>query len=221
MRGKDLTGKTYGFITVIRDSLQRATNRQKIWECSCKGTPKNPHQEKLVYIRTDNLERGLTKSCGCYKKELHTKHGHGVPGKNSLEYGSWKSMRGRCNNPNFSHHKYWADVDIYPEWDHAEGFPAFLEYVMEHLGPRPKGKTIDRIDRTKPYEPGNIRWANPAEQARNRSTTKLTEIKVQAIKNRLQDDATVHSRKHISRVYGVHFNTINDIFFGRTWKDVG
>ena len=35
------------------------------------------------------------------------------------------------------------------------------------MGPRPLGRTIDRIDATKGYEPSNCRWATPKEQVEN------------------------------------------------------
>jgi hypothetical protein len=40
------------------------------------------------------------------------------------------------------------------------------------MGERPSGKTLDRIDRTRGYEPGNCRWATPKEQARNSNKPK-------------------------------------------------
>lgn len=39
------------------------------------------------------------------------------------------------------------------EWDDAS------KAVM-NLGPRPKGMFLDRIDRRRNYEPGNVRWAD-------------------------------------------------------------
>lgn len=42
-------------------------------------------------------------------------------------------------------------------------------WVMENLGTRPTdAHSIDRIDNERGYEPGNLRWATRAEQARNK-----------------------------------------------------
>ena len=56
----DLVGQQFGYLTVI----ERAENAGKAarWLCRCKCG-----NEKIVY--GTNLRRGLTTSCGCYRKE--------------------------------------------------------------------------------------------------------------------------------------------------------
>lgn len=54
---EDLTGKTYGRLTVI--SLQESTGK---WMCSCECG-------EISYSRKSSLQRGDTKSCGCLQRE--------------------------------------------------------------------------------------------------------------------------------------------------------
>lgn len=60
-------------------------------------------------------------------------------------------------------------VKVCEEW---REYPTFHAYVEEHLGPKPRGFSIDRIDNARGYEPGNVRWASPARQQRNKRNTR-------------------------------------------------
>ncbi len=42
------------------------------------------------------------------------------------------------------------------EWEY---FPAFRDYVDEHLGPRPAHHRLLRIDDALGFQPGNIMWS--------------------------------------------------------------
>lgn len=110
--------------------------------------------------------RGLVQSCGCYKAEAirRTKRTHGD--YNSTEYKTWAGIKQRCGNPNHvSFARYGAKgVSICDRW--KNDYQAFLD----DLGRRPEGcNSIDRINPSKGYEPGNVRWSTALEQGRNRS----------------------------------------------------
>lgn len=81
-------------------------------------------------------------------------------------------MKHRCSNPNYTgYHLYGGrGITVDPEW--ASSFVAFARDVG--LPPTPK-HTLDRIDNSKGYEKGNVRWATPEEQSHNRRTNKLIE----------------------------------------------
>jgi hypothetical protein len=48
---------------------------------------------------------------------------------------------------------------------------ASFEKFYAHIGPRPAGMTLDRIDNDGHYAPGNIRWADWHTQQTNKRTT--------------------------------------------------
>lgn len=61
-------------------------------------------------------------------------------------------------------HPQYAGVTVCEEWHQFEVF-------LSDMGERPVGKTLDRKDNDKGYDPDNCRWATSKEQAFNRSTT--------------------------------------------------
>lgn len=85
------------------------------------------------------------------------------------EYWHWKQMNGRCHNPNNSKFPTYGarGIVVHESWRGPGGFDRFLA----HIGRKPGHEyTIDRIDGTRGYEPGNVRWATVLQQARNRTS---------------------------------------------------
>lgn len=139
------------------------------WECLCDCG-------NTVFIRGSSLKYGTTTSCGCAQKDAVTKHGL----LHDPVYRSWNSIKGRCLNPkNKDYKRYGAvGIGICEEW--SESFQAFYDYI----GPRPDDKnkwSVERISNLKGYEPGNVKWALPDEQARNRGLSSKSKTGINGV----------------------------------------
>lgn len=75
-------------------------------------------------------------------------------------------MIARCyNEKHIAFHKYGAKgITVCDSWRSFDGF-------YKDMGDRPEHTTLDRIDNSKGYEPGNCRWATQDIQHKNRSVT--------------------------------------------------
>lgn len=86
--------------------------------------------------------------------------------RKSPEYQSWLNMRGRCLDPKNNRYFLYGGrgITVDPAWQHD--FAAFFS----HVGHKPTPKhSLDRHPNPDGhYEPGNVRWATPQEQRRNR-----------------------------------------------------
>ena len=163
-RGKVAVEQRFGLLTVKRFVGVTPVYRKHVWEAACDCGC-------VVVVKSQELLRGDTRSCGCLhraatisrnkaSKKYHERHADLV---------SLASAIDRCHNPRSKDfHRYGAlGIHVFEGW--RKDRQTFLDYVP----PRTEGTTLDRIDPTKGYEPGNVRWATSKEQADNRRTTKM------------------------------------------------
>lgn len=154
----NLAGQVFGDWTVLGFVPQR--HHRPWWRCRCVcGAVRD--------VNGRNLKKGVSKGCGCKINRL----GLNVT-KHSL-YGLWNALRARCRSPlNPNYPRYGAvGIGICDEW--ADDFMAFADY----MGPRPsQGHTVDRIDVTKGYEPGNVQWATARQQQNNKTSNHVLTV---------------------------------------------
>jgi hypothetical protein len=152
----DLTDKIFSRLTV-KKQVGTDIHRNKLWSCRCQCG-------RIVVVSGNRLRNQHTRSCGCLQADLawlaRFRHGYsqGAP-----IYRSWTAMMQRCTNPN---NPRWKDyggrgITVCEKWRVFDGF-------LADMGPRPSGKSLDRIDPNGNYELNNTRWATPKEQANNR-----------------------------------------------------
>ena len=88
----------------------------------------------------------------------------------------WKNAIARCYNPEHPQFKNYGarGIGVWGEW--RKSYAAFAARVDAHLGPCPKGYSLDRINNDHGYVPFNLRWASAAEQNRNRRVSRIAHI---------------------------------------------
>lgn len=161
MQKLDLTGQTFGRLTVISPAQNKGKKTAWLCLCSCGN-------EKI--IRTSALTRGLTKSCGCINHDnlLNRNIKHNL--SHFRIYRIWECIKTRCINQNTNYYKHYGKrgIKLCDAWLNFENFKnwAFSNGYSE-------GLTIDRIDVNGNYEPSNCRWVTPKTQARNRRNNHL------------------------------------------------
>lgn len=148
----DLTGKRFGKWNVVQRTDRVSPGYDRFWLCRCDcGTERE--------VRRQTLIKGESTSCGC-------KRFHGMT--HSPVYCVWNGMRQRCRNKKSAEYPDYGGrgIKMCDQW-----FQSIKQFALD-VGPRPTGKTLDRINNDGNYEPGNVRWATPLEQAHNRRPAK-------------------------------------------------
>ena len=165
MGKKDLTGQRFGYWYVIEPVNELYDGAHTFWKCRCDCG-------NIGVVRTDQLTRGISNSCGCYGREqsraatIKRNTTHGLR-RHSL-YRIWHHMRERCLCKNDKAYRLYGARGIYvcDEW--KDDFKAFYDWSIAN-GWR-KGLTIDRIDNDGPYAPWNCRWVTQDVQNKNKRT---------------------------------------------------
>lgn len=159
---EDLTGKRFGYLTVISYG-GKASGGRTLWLCQCDCG-------KQKVIRSYNLKSGGTISCGCHKYALAamrlTTHGD----SKSRLYRIWWDMIHRCEYAGSNRYDIYGGrgISVCAEW--RSSFESFRDWAIR--AGYNDDLSIDRIDSDGNYAPENCRWATSVQQANNKRRNK-------------------------------------------------
>lgn len=123
--------------------------------------------------------------------------------KKNRERSIWRSMIHRCTSPkSIAFHDYGArGISVSPQWLGVAGYHKFLQ----DIGHRPSEKhTLERINNSGNYEPGNVVWSNRNQQARNRRSNRMVTI---GTETKCLNDWT----DHFGMPYNIVYNRIHKL----------
>lgn len=142
----DIRNKKFGKLIVIK----YIGNSQWLCQCECGNK---------IIVKTNNLNRKYTTSCGCLKGNLKHKL------SNTRLYNIWQNIKSRCYNKNHNYYYNYGGrgIKICDEW--LNNFEVFYEWSI-HNG-YDDNLTIDRININGNYEPNNCRWTDRITQQNN------------------------------------------------------
>lgn len=99
----------------------------------------------------------------------HGRHGATLTSPKALQ--SYRDARRRATNPHCVSFRWYGG---HPDKPVEFRFRSFREFWWSVGGDCPAGFTLDRIDPTGNYEPGNVRWLSRAEQNKPENRRKRT-----------------------------------------------
>ena len=126
------------------------------------------------------------------------------------EYRAWANAKNRCTNPKNQSYKDYGARGIAM----APIFMGSFKTFFEEVGVKPSAEhSLDRIDNSKGYEPGNLRWATRTQQNRNSRHTILTPQDVAEIRISHESSPVLASR------YSVSESSIRMVRRYEVWRD--
>ena len=164
---EDLTGQRFGKLVAVTRSSQR--HGHAYWTCRCDCGA-------VGAVTSSALRNGITTNCGCaagrppfIKRPRETTRS----ARHKATYQCWWQMVARTSDPD---HPAWPNyggrgITVCTRWLDFANF-------LADMGEQPLGKSLDRIDNSLGYSPGNCRWVTPRTQARNTRSFKLTAERV-------------------------------------------
>lgn len=200
---RDIIGEKFGRLTVVKLHHIKQLKR-KFYYYLCKCDCGNE-----IIVLKSSLLNGLTRSCGCYNKEIRSKRMKERAKHHLSEarlYHVWEKLRSRCYcKTNKSFHNYggrgikicneWQNFQTFHEWAYSNGYNENAKYME---------CTLDRIDVNGNYEPSNCRWVNMKTQNNNRRNNHL-----------ITYNNETHTIAEWSEIYNIPYK----IFYQRLTRD--
>ncbi|ABY62868.1 HNH endonuclease [Pseudomonas phage 201phi2-1] len=200
-RYNNLIGTRYGRLL----ALGRVTKigEPLKWKCRCDCGV-------VLTVLATSLKSGRTKSCGCLRDEA-TSVRMKTHGKSKTPvWHVWVAMCQRCRTDETGHPEYGGrGIKVCDEW--LKSFEAFYA----HVGDRPKGMTIDRIDVDGDYEPSNVRWATVSTQNINQRTRKDNSTGVKGVSKRSNGKYQAKLNINGKTILQKEFDTIDEAIKAR------
>jgi len=150
---------------VVQSLASTDAHYRKRWTCLCDCG-------NTAVVLQDKLKAGLTKSCGCFKKEfVKALVDKAEEERRAPTHSSWQAMIGRCTNPKYPSYPNYGGkgIEVCDRWRYGEDGKTGWICFYEDMGPRPANTTIDRIDGALGYFLENCRWATHEQQMANRT----------------------------------------------------
>lgn len=136
---------------------------------------------------------------------MNWKHGAG----NEPWYPNWMAMVRRMTNPKDpAYQQYVIEKGLIIDKEFVTNPWAFYEDIGEYPG---NGYSIDRVDNTKGYVRGNLRWATPQEQALNKGVYKRNKSGVSGITwNKEKGKWEVRIHRHKKTIFVGRFGNLEE-----------
>jgi len=161
---KDMVGQVYGKLTVVSFVECRGSGRHAYWMTSCECG--NSHIVRGSHLRSmEVVECSICQSNTA--REKSTTHGltYDAAGNKCKIFQAYLNIKKRCYNPNNKAYTDYGAKGITMQQSWLDDPTSFVNY----LGEAPSSEhSVERLDVDRGYEEGNIVWALPTTQGRNR-----------------------------------------------------
>ncbi len=165
MTKENLTGRTFGRLTVLKEADERSKNGYVQWVCQCSCRDKT-----VVIIPSYRLRSGHTRSCGCLQRDTVAngnicREKYPVTERSTRLYRIWRGILARTSYDSQTCYKNYGGrgITMCDEW--RDNFISFRNWALSNG--YADDLSIDRLDNDGDYTPSNCKWSTRKEQNNN------------------------------------------------------